>query len=1163
MKYTWLLLLLLFSFSNTSNAQKIHHYLVFDENGKKGLINHDGEVVIAPQYDAFKATYTERRPFIIASKDRKLGVMDTSGQVILPFQFIDVNITSVNPYGFKVRDENGVFPTDSTGQPLINKKYDDIVWINKQFIGGKKGDAWGVHELGGEQILPCKYYGFNKVKRLIGWYTDEYFVFFGNVAGTQKGLMNKAGDLVLPPKFRDIQIVNDELAVANYKELMKFYTINDGDSLDVIFRYAKKLTNNHLSLHTGYTPNRLARIFNISEKKIIETEKVYSDIRALNKQYFKAYTGAWQVIDSSGNLVLEDFYEDVKWFTGDLFKTELFGNWGISGLNQSIPLAHRYDIIHSLNSDGFAIVEKNQKKGLINSKGKLVIPAEFDRIVKENGEYRAYLGLSLTVFNASPDGTLTQKGDTRKVRTIRAGYRDNPSKARTTGLAFNGTAVTQTMTARNDLTITKNNRRFGFEQDSDGQEVLEPKFFSIYRVPSSNLSIITEERKEFTLFYHWSKIEGWKKNPKIYHETGRRFIHQDEIVGLRAKDFESGKYAAYIRKDGSFGLIDRNGVIPKDDKGQPLRFTYILPFSEGYARVYKKGKLVIPEFGIVSHPNIIGDSKKLCSEFHIAHDFDVTNTYPLMAEGYAWTYLDSNLQEITDPIFISARDFKSGSAICQLKSGFGIINPQLDTLLSFKHLSIEVFGDYKSDSLFKITIGNPNPLHFNEKGEELYKARQYERSLPFENGLARVKKGDLWGFVNEKFELVVPCKYQLVRSFSEGWAAVRMNNQWHFIDTTSTIQMSLNVNIRDIGTFKNGMCWFKVGNKYGFISKEKPIAVPPRFNSVTDFEADVAVVETKNGFGIITPDGQFVLKPSLKVIKAFNEYGVAAYKKADSRFWGLMDNSGNLLTEPKYEVIGKYHNGYAKVRKNYSYGLIDSLGQLVIPIDYEQVGEYYEDLIAVKIRYKNWQYVDINNKVQITGAFSNAKRFIDGKAIVTKRNDREDEEYIIDKTGQLTRNQLAKNVVFYTEGISGIKVNSYYRNGSIKDTKYHFKDTLDRKIGANYKEIEPFIDGYAIVKTLTNEYGVLDKNGFYAIEPKYRKIFRLDNGHFKAIANRHHGLIYRDGTPFLPPIYDKLSLIGISKNLPSGRVKRDNYLKIEAGDRIEYLDRNGEWVWRE
>ena len=52
----------------------------------------------------------------------------------------------------------------------------------------------------------------------------------------------------------------------------------------------------------------------------------------------------------------------------------------------------------------------------------------------------------------------------------------------------------------------------------------------------------------------------------------------------------------------------------------------------------------------------------------------------------------------------------------------------------------------------------------------------------FYKGYAGVKQGGKWGFINEKGEIVIPCRFAKVDCFSEGLAAVAFKTKWGYID---------------------------------------------------------------------------------------------------------------------------------------------------------------------------------------------------------------------------------------------------------------------------------------------------------------------------------------------------------------------------------------------
>ena len=62
--------------------------------------------------------------------------------------------------------------------------------------------------------------------------------------------------------------------------------------------------------------------------------------------------------------------------------------------------------------------------------------------------------------------------------------------------------------------------------------------------------------------------------------------------------------------------------------------------------------------------------------------------------------------------------------------------------------------------------------------------RTWNRACYFNEGLAAVKRGALWGYVNASGQVVVPPRYDGAFAFSQGRAAVHRGGRWGYIDTT-------------------------------------------------------------------------------------------------------------------------------------------------------------------------------------------------------------------------------------------------------------------------------------------------------------------------------------------------------------------------------------------
>lgn len=83
----------------------------------------------------------------------------------------------------------------------------------------------------------------------------------------------------------------------------------------------------------------------------------------------------------------------------------------------------------------------------------------------------------------------------------------------------------------------------------------------------------------------------------------------------------------------------------------------------------------------------------------------------------------------------------------------------------------------------------------------------YEWVGYFHEGLAAVKQGDAWGFIDASGREVIRPAYQKATDFREGLAAVELNELWGFIDVNGS--MVIPPQYRSAASFHNGQAWVR------------------------------------------------------------------------------------------------------------------------------------------------------------------------------------------------------------------------------------------------------------------------------------------------------------------------------------------------------------------
>lgn len=112
----------------------------------------------------------------------------------------------------------------------------------------------------------------------------------------------------------------------------------------------------------------------------------------------------------------------------------------------------------------------------------------------------------------------------------------------------------------------------------------------------------------------------------------------------------------------------------------------------------------------------------------------------------------------------------------------------------------------------------------NKKGEIVIELR-FDDACGFgENGLARVKIGEKWGYINEKGEIVIEPQFDATYGFAE-----------------------------------NGLAQVKVDKKYGWINEKGEFVIEPRFDYASDFYDDYARVSIGGLYGYIDKQGNLTM----------------------------------------------------------------------------------------------------------------------------------------------------------------------------------------------------------------------------------------------------------------------------------------------------------------
>jgi hypothetical protein len=322
---------------------------------------------------------------------------------------------------------------------------------------------------------------------------------------------------------------------------------------------------------------------------------------------------------------------------------------------------------------------------------------------------------------------------------------------------------------------------------------------------------------------------------------------------------------------------------------------------------------------------------------------------------------------------------------------------------------------------------------------------QFDGAYEFSEGLAAVKVGDKYGFIDTAGKIVVPPQFDLVFSFSQDRAAVQVGTKFGFIDRTGLLVITPQFD--DVNSFHGGRAAVKLAGGRNWGSDKK-----------------LGTTST-NRYGFIDKNGKYIGPPGLLFVQSDfgNEDGwmgdVTLVRTADDRI-GIMDASGNITPVAAADEIGwdAFADGLAPVAIQGKWGYIDAAGKWVINPQFESTHGFTDGLAPVEAGGR-WGLIDRAGKFVVNPQYDHVFGISEGYAIVV--------------SGTGTIPECPKYCGYYGfikttgEPLGGVRIQE--------------RPNPD---GSYSSPVRPFSEGLAAVKT-DDGWGFIDITGKMAIEPQF------------------------------------------------------------------------------
>ncbi len=485
--------------------------------------------------------------------------------------------------------------------------------------------------------------------------------------------------------------------------------------------------------------------------------------------------GKWGFIDSDEQLLIPFIFDWVNPFREGLAAIELDGKWGYVNKKGIVIVSAAYEWADNFYK-GRAIVQKDGKEGAINTQGKIIIPFQYDYIARF----------------------------TDTISIIKNYYRD-------------------TLLSKKDSPRLE---KWGLIKHS-GQEIFSPRYQHIedFQRGYARVMRIRKAEKQYRKTFGLIDLQGKLSIPLDFQFLGKPGIYKRiqaclDSTGLWGYlDLKGKAQSAFtyelcyafqenrgrVKKGGVFGYVDSLGIEvipPQYPFAQDFKGGTALVAQNGlYGLIDQKGKHIVEpkyqEIRRLTHSFFHAREHQRWVSFLCNQNGDFLikpGTYDslyLVQEPFIGVSdLDGNRmgmynQEeenmVIPVIYDKLFPFERGLALAQKNGQWGAYDKQGDIAVPFQYESLRYQA--KNGILLAEENNIQSFMLIGNLGEVLVPFGKYEKIFPFQEGIARVYRQGLFGFIDEKGEELTPLVYNDAQDFAQGKASIRVKSRLGYLDT--------------------------------------------------------------------------------------------------------------------------------------------------------------------------------------------------------------------------------------------------------------------------------------------------------------------------------------------------------------------------------------------
>lgn len=778
------------------------------------------------------------------------------------------------------------------------------------------------------------------------------------------------------------------------------------------------------------------------------------------------------------------------------FPIKVNKKWGLINAEGQIVLQPNYDAIGEFKRFGYAVMQRLGGVGLLDSKGKEIIPPRYDDLkVLDSMLIAVMRDGGWSVINLHGDIVLPKGYERVNILSDQyIAYRreDKWGIVDHRGRVISEPRYDEVTLAENQLFLVRKGGKLGLV-NAEGRETLagvadEISFFNdslIFYKTGNSWGAVNEKGANLVP----PKYEAYSKISDTFIKliaNNRAFVFSLACNSVITQGDYDNYYAfsrkyLIVKKNRQLGLIDWCGSLVLKPQ-----YAEIQSYEGDYFRVNFKGK-----WGVVQAED------KTLTKFEYDYMAPLRGSIGIVKKGVLFGVVNFKGEEVVD-IRFNRIEIEDNRVKAYTRNG-GATEESL-TVLDFDEEG-KLTGSGSFDKHFSIRIsGKPEGKKLHRADPSDYVLDQFEWFYSPANdrwGLRRLADGGIQ--IEPTFSVV-----NVVKDLGFTLVGIDQSNRYEFERTTFRFDMVYGLVKNDVGLLVTDLEFWDVrledfydgypvarcvlsNGRHGLVNRIGKV-IRKDFAYIGAFRNGVARMSVKGKLSGSMKNHHTLgsLAPYLNGLQTvssmtdYTQYDQLFQKEAlltcEGCEWGYIDSTGKQLIEPRFTFVQDFVNNVGIVECSNKWGMVNRLGNAIIPCEYDGI-EFLE-----------------NTGNQMVRVYVQQPKY-----------------GLVDTLGQLTVDAVYEELGSFKEGRLAVKRNGLWGFVNAEGLEV---------IPCRFREVSNFSEGLAAVK-IGKQWGFIDKQGDVAIDFKYNRVGNFKAGIAWATTDEGTGYINRKEQFVIPPKFEK------------------------------------------